>query len=330
MQLCTAPPCGRAQRARGSFRSCPASRVTAGTRAGPRAPGPCRGAVHTGGPCFSGAIRFRDTRGSLCPPCALIPRQRKSSSILLRCPQFGTTNKNDTMGKPRCVLSSVFKRRPRWFSSRGGRWRDGGTRALGRPCTPPLCHRPSHARLLARRTGAVSPWLVHAERLREARVSSVQPGPLPPAACPRPGRCRASDSHSDENRGFLLPASLWHFRAGRGQWEWPGGGRTGCGLGSEPGAAVCPGFSPRLHWEPSPWLQPAVGFRALNAVHVKRETKRNSLQFLRSPNKREKSIFFCHQLTSATLVASGGCHAVTQGAGPWVAGPELRERVWGG
>lgn len=43
------------------------------------------------------------------------------------------------------------------------------------------------------------------------------------------------------------------------------------------------------------------------------ETKSTSF-FPRSPNRHEKSIFFSHQLMSATLVAFGGCHTLCRSA----------------
>lgn len=123
---------------------------------------------------------------------------------------------------------------------------------------------------------------------------------------PLPGLSPWDTEEEDGLRGGLGGVSAEPGAASRGD-------DPGAGARSLPGllAAESGGTQP---------LAAAVEFRALNAIHVKREMKRNLLQFLRSPNKREKSIFFCHQLMSAALRAVGGCHAVTRAAGPWGVG----------
>lgn len=62
---------------------------------------------------------------------------------------------------------------------------------------------------------------------------------------------------------------------------------------------------------------------------LKRDETKSTSFFPRSPNRHEKSIFFSHQLVSATLVALGGCRTLCRrlcvAARRWMAGSVPRE-----
>lgn len=139
---------------------------------------------------------------------------------------------------------------------------DDGTR----PCTS--LHSPALPQAFAR--GAVSLWLAHAERLHEGCVSSVRPGPLQPPATDQDGTGPPPAAATKIAVSCFQPpsgVSAWDVDSGSGGRVADGPERARRGQvhagrsrpGERPGrsgAAVCPGFSPRVHWEPSLWLQP--------------------------------------------------------------------------